>query len=54
MIRVKGKNYMDELANEHHLSINPSEVESLFDLPGKTLAVGNIVDFPQLQIKQSK
>ena len=48
------KEFMDELADNYNLSINPSEVEYLLDLPTGTLVPSNVIDFSSLQIKRSR
>lgn len=48
------KEFMDELADSYNLSINPSEVEYLLDLPTGTLVPSNVIDFSSLQIKRSR
>ena len=48
------KELMDELASNYDLSIYPSEVEYLLDLPKGTLSTSNIIDFASLQIKRVK
>ena len=48
------KEFMDELAENYNLSINPSEVEYLLDLPTGTLVPSNVIDFSSLQIKRSR
>lgn len=45
--------FMDELSKSYYLSINPSDVEYLLDLPVGTLAVPKIIDFSRLQIKRN-
>lgn len=46
------KEFMNELAFDYGLSIDPSEVEYLLDLPRGTLAPSKIVDITSLQIKR--
>ncbi len=46
------KEFMDELSFNYGLSINPSEVEYLLDLPSGTLVPSKIIDISSLQIKR--
>lgn len=46
------KEFMETLSNEYGLSINPSEIETLLDLPDGTLATPNIIDI-SIQLKQN-
>ena len=48
------KEFMNELSQSYGLSINPSEVEYLLDLPDGTLSPSKIVDITSLQIKRNK
>lgn len=43
--------FMSELADNYNLSINPSEVEYLLNLPAGTLAPPKIIDITSLQLK---
>ena len=45
--------FMEELSTSYGLSINPTEVEYLLDLPTGTLAIPRIIQFPSLQIKRN-
>lgn len=47
------KEFMVELADNYDLSINPSEVEYLLDLPEGTLSPSKIIDITSLQLKRS-
>lgn len=46
------KEFMNELALDYGLSIDPSEVEFLLDLPKGTLAPSKIIDITSLQLKR--
>ena len=46
--------FMVELADNYDLSINPSEIEYLLDLPIGTLSPSKIIDITSLQLKQNK
>lgn len=46
------KEFMNELALDYGLSIDPSEVEYLLDLPKGTLAPSKIIDITSLQLKR--
>lgn len=46
------KEFMETLSEEYGLSINPSEIETLLDLPDGTLTTPNIVDI-SIQLKQN-
>lgn len=48
------KEFMEILSSEYSLSIHPSEVEYLLDLPSSTLAISNVIDFKKLQLKRIK
>ncbi|MGM9543272.1 MAG: ImmA/IrrE family metallo-endopeptidase [Candidatus Limivicinus sp.] len=45
--------FMEELSDSYGLSINPTEVEYLLDLPVGTLSTPKIIEFPRLQIKRN-
>lgn len=46
--------FMSELSVGYGLSINPTEIEYLLDLPIGTLAVSKIIDLKTIQIKRNK
>ena len=46
--------FMDELSVEYGLSIDPTEVEYLLDLPAGTLIAPKVIDFKTIQIKRNK
>lgn len=46
--------FMTELSDNYDLSINPSEIEYLLDLPIGTLSPSKVIDFTALQIKRNK
>ena len=48
------KEFMEELSSEYGLSINPTEIEYLLNLPSGTLSVPKIIDFTTLQLKRNK
>lgn len=48
------EDFMDELSVEYGLSIDPTEVEYLLDLPIGTLAVPKIIDLKTIQLKRNK
>lgn len=48
------KEFMAELADSYGLSINPSEVEYLLDLPTGILSPSKIIDIASLQLKRNK
>ena len=48
------KEFMAELASSYSLSINPSELEYLLDLPTGTLSPSKIIDISSIQLKRNK
>jgi hypothetical protein len=47
------KEFINELSQNYDLSINPSEVEYLLDLPIGTLSGPKMIAFPNVQIKRN-
>ncbi len=46
--------FMDVLSSEYELSISPTEVEYLLDLPSGTLAVAKIINLKTIQLKRNE
>jgi len=47
------KEFVNELANQYGLSILPSEIELLLDLPKDTLKIDNVIPFHSLNLKST-
>lgn len=48
------KEFMDELANNYNLSLEPREVELLLNLPKDTLKITNVIPMHSLKIKSNR